>query len=189
MIALFLKAEIGSNRWRSQLLTILDDLKCPVEWLENPDITRYEHNERRALVLAQFRGYGKNRDIFENYPVNVNWQWVSLDRTELVRTRYVDYSYWNEISGGSRCPVDAVETIRKGIEVYGVSNRGFWEGVRAVRRGIVWSGPILVAPDPDGALVILEGHVRFTIYALAGKDAPQEIRSLLGLSPEFASWL
>lgn len=189
MVGLFLKSEIGSARWRPRLLEILDDLQCPVGLLEEPDITRNEHNTLRAKVLACFRGYGENRKLFEAYPAGINWQWVLLDREELSRTKYVDYSYWNELSGGSRRPGDAALTIRQGIEVFGVSNRAFLAGVEAVRNGTVFAEPILVAPDPTGDLVILEGHVRLTIYALAGKDAPQTIRALLGLSPGFALWL
>ena len=49
--------------------------------------------------------------------------------------------------------------------------------------------PILVTSDPAGDLVILEGHGRFTVYALAAEETPRAIRSLLGVSAGFASWL
>lgn len=189
MVGLFLKSEIGSPRWRPRLLEILQELECPVSLLEEPDIARNEHNELRASVLARFRGYGENRDLFEGYPANVAWHWILLDRNELKRIKYVDYSYWNFLSGGSRRPTDAAQTIRKGTEIYGVSNQPSLEGAEAVRCGAVFEAPILVAPDPDGDLVILEGHGRMTVYALAGEDAPHVIRALLGISPGFASWL
>ena len=189
MVSLFLRSEIGSVRWRTSLLEILHELKCPVSLLEEPDITRKEHNELRVRVLARFRGYGQNRDLFENYPASIAWHWVLLDREELGRIRYVDYSYWNLLSRGSRRPMDAAQTIRNGTEIYGVSNRGFLEGAEAVRHGVIFVEPILVAPDPGGDLVILEGHARITCYALAGEDAPQHIRALLGLSSGFTVWL
>ena len=189
MVSLFLKSEIGSNRWRPRLLEILHELKCPVALLEEPDITRNEHNELRARVLTRFRGYGENRALFADYPTGINWQWVLLNREELSRIKYVDYDYWNALTVGSRHPTDAAQTIRKGVEIYGVSNRGFLEGAEAMRHGAEFVEPILVAPDPAEDLVILEGHVRFTVYALLGKDAPQPIRALLGLSTGFTSWL
>jgi hypothetical protein len=37
-------------------------------------------------------------------------------------------------------------------------------------------------------LVLLEGHVRLTAYALAGGWAPDEIGVLLGTSPRMAEW-
>ena len=189
MVSLFLRSEIGSVRWRTSLLEILHELKCPVSLLEEPDITRKEHNELRVRVLAHFRGYGQNRDLFEDYPASIAWHWVLLDREELGRIRYVDYSYSNLLTRGSRLPMDAAQTIRNGTEIYGVSNRGFLEGAEAVRHGVIFVEPILVAPDPGGDLVILEGHGRITAYALAGEDAPQQIRALLGLSPGFSAWL
>ena len=189
MVSLFLRSEIGSVRWRARLLEILHELKCPVSLLEEPDITRKEHNDLRVKVLARFRGYGQNRDLFENYPASIAWHWVLLDREELERIKYVDYSYWNLLTRGSRRPMDAVQTIRNGTEIYGVSNRGFLEGAEAVRHGVIFVEPILVAPDPGGDLVILEGHARITCYALAGEDAPQHIRALLGLSSGFTAWL
>ncbi len=189
MVGLFLKSEISSLRWRPRLLEILQELECPVSLLDEPDVTRGEHNELRARVLTRFRGYGENRDLFEDYPADVAWHWVLLDCNELSRIKYVDYSYWNLLSGGSRSPNDAAKTIRNGTEIYGVSNQYSLEGAEAVRCGVVFAEPILVAPDPDGDLVILEGHSRITAYALAGEDAPRVIRALLGISPGFASWL
>lgn len=189
MVGLFLKAEIGSLRWRPRLLEILQELECPLSLLEEPDITRNAHNELRAGVLARFRGYGENRKLFEDYPADIAWHWILLDRDELGRVKYVDYCYWNLLSGGSRRPLDAAQTIRDGTEVYRVSNRGFLDGAEAVRNGAVFEPPILVAPDPDGDLVILEGHGRMTAYALAGEDAPDVIRAMLGISSGFASWL
>jgi hypothetical protein len=189
MIGLFLRSEISSVRWRPRLLEILHELKCPVSLLEEPDVTREEHNELRVRVLACFRGYGRNRDLFEDYPADVAWHWVRLEREELSRIKYVDYDYWDLLSRGSRRPLDAAQTIRDGVEVCGVSNRGSLEGAEAVRHGVTFIEPILVAPDPEGDLVILEGHGRMTAYALAGEDAPQQIRALLGLSPGFSAWL
>ncbi len=59
----------------------------------------------------------------------------------------------------------------------------------SVRKGAMIIEPILVTPDPAGDLVILEGHGRFTVYALAAEETPRAIRSLLGVSAGFTSWL
>lgn len=189
MIGLFLRSEISSARWRPRLIEIINELKCPVSLLEEPDFTRSEHNQLRSRVLARFRGYGEDRALFAPYPAGVDWQWVVLDRGDLSRLKYMEYDYWDTLSNGSRRPVDAAHTIHSGIEVFGVSNQGFLACAEAVRSGVLLPEPILVAPDLNGDLVILEGHVRITAYALAGADVPQHIRALLGLSPGFASWL
>jgi hypothetical protein len=58
--------------------------------------------------------------------------------------RYIEYSYWNELSGGSRLPGDAAERIRAGVRVSGVSNGRFIAAARAVRRGERFS-PLILA--------------------------------------------
>ena len=189
MVALFLKTEFDSSRWRPHLLRVADDAECPTELLECPDTTRRADNGFRAKVLARFRGYGENRDLFEGYPSGVEWFWVLLDYADLNRIKYVEYSYWNELTGGSRRPMDAAATIREGIEVFGVSNEGFLSTATALSDGVKFPEPILVAPKAAGDLIILEGHVRITAYALAGSDAPYPIHALLGLASGFSSWL
>ena len=43
--------------------------------------------------------------------------------------------------------------------------------------------PIIVwATDRDALLEILEGHLRATAYALAGKQAPQAISAIVGFA-------
>ena len=189
MVALFLKTEIDSARWRPKLLRVADDLECPIEILKYPDTTVSADNRLRAKVLARFRGYGEDRDLFESYPDEVVWHWVMLDHMDLNRTKYVNYSYWNELTDGSRRPMDAAATIREGIEVFGVSNEGFLKSAAALRNGAKFPEPILLAPKAAGDLIILEGHVRITAYALAGSDAPYPMLALLGLASGFSSWL
>jgi hypothetical protein len=85
----------------------------------------------------------------------------------VARVRYTEYSYWNELSGGSRLPVDAAVRIRAGIRVFDVPNDRFRAAALAVARGVRFDPLILGGVTPAG-LVCLEGHLRLTGYALAG---------------------
>ncbi|MEZ5278630.1 MAG: hypothetical protein R3F07_19775 [Opitutaceae bacterium] len=189
MVALFLRSELKSERWSNAILKVLGRLSLPTALITEADTTDTAANAQRARILGVFRGYRENRELFRAYPDGVVWHRVVLDGDDFQRLMYIDYSYWNELTGGSRRPLDAVPTILSGREVFGVSNQPAIDGARLIRSGTAFEPIILVASDPESDLVILEGHGRATAYALAGRDAYQRIPALLGLAPGFASWL
>jgi hypothetical protein len=115
------------------------------------------------------------------------WYRAVISKEEIARVRYIVYSYWNELSGGSRLPSDAAANIRAGLVVYDVPNDNFWKTSQAVADGIMFPELILVGTSP-AALIVLEGHVRLTAYCLALEWLPAEMTVLVGLSPDFASW-
>jgi hypothetical protein len=41
--------------------------------LTDPDLNDEQANQARRAVLAATRGYGEDRDLFERFPVEVNW--------------------------------------------------------------------------------------------------------------------
>ena len=188
MVALFLRSELKSDRWANVILKVLSERAIPANLITDADTTDAEANEQRAKILGAFRGYRENRELFEGYPDNVVWHRVILEGGDFQRLKYVDYSYWNELTGGSRRPLDAVATVLSGKEVFGVSNQPSIDGAEAIRSGATFDPIILIASDPESDIVILEGHGRATVYALAGKDTYQRLPALLGLSPCFASW-
>ena len=108
-----------------------------------------------------------------------------LTPAELARVRYIDYSYWNELSGGSRLASDSAQRIRQGTKVFGVSNRRFLSAAQAVERGERFPPPILAGRRRD-RLICLEGHLRLTAYALAG--FPHEVECLVGTARTMDRW-
>lgn len=189
MVALFLRSELKSERWANDLKDTLRECSLPGTLITEADTGDAVANEQRARVLGTFRGYRENRKLFSGYPEGVVWHRVILDGDDFERLKYIEYSYWYELTGGTRRPLDAVPVIQSGRKVFGVSNQPALAGAELVRSGAVFDPIILVAPDPESDLVILEGHGRVTAYALAGPDAYRRIHALLGLAPEFASWL
>lgn len=81
--------------------------------------------------------------------------------------RYLDYSYWVELSGGSRRPTDAAARIKAGLRAFDVPNEPFVDAAHAVIGGERFPPLILVGERQDN-LVCLEGHLRLTAYALVG---------------------
>ncbi|MGH7910668.1 MAG: hypothetical protein ACREOV_02995 [Candidatus Dormibacteraceae bacterium] len=154
--------------------------------LTEADLSDENENRARRDLLGAARGFRQSRDVFdEDFPAGVRWIRARLDRAELAQVRYIDYSYWIELSGGSRLPVDAARRIREGVRVFGVSNRRFIAAARAVARGERFP-PLILAGRHHDDLVCLEGHLRLTGYALAG--FPSEVDCLIGTAPRMGRW-
>ena len=124
--------------------------------------------------------------MFGGFPDDVQWDRVLLAREELADIRYIDWSYWNELSGGTRSPVHAARRIHEGIAPFGVPSDGFLAA--AERVGDRWPPLIVCSAGGGEPLVVLEGHLRLTAYVLAGDAAPAEVEALLGTSSRMADW-
>jgi pimeloyl-ACP methyl ester carboxylesterase len=185
MVACFLLGELTSPRFGEGIRRALAAAGASEGLLTAADLTDQAANRVRRGLLTATRGYGENRDVFEDFPGRVRWIRAVLTPEELACVRYIEYSYWNELSGGSRLPGDAAERIRRGIRVFGVSNGRFIAAARAVRRGERFAPLILAGPRPD-SLVCLEGHLRLTAYALAG--FPLAVECLVGTAEALDRW-
>jgi hypothetical protein len=185
MVACFLLGELSSRRFGGRIRRALVAAGQGEHLVTDADLADPAANRARRELLAAVRGYGEDRDVFEDFPVRVRWIRSVLTPDELTRVRYIEYSYWNELSGGSRLPVDAAERIRAGVQVFGVSNRRFVAAARAVRQGERFV-PLILAGRRRTALVCVEGHLRLTAYALAG--FPVEVECLVGTARGMDRW-
>lgn len=185
MVACFLLGELTSARFGADLRRALAAAGQAELLLTRADLADPDANRARRALLAETRGYGENRDVFEDFPDRVRWIRAVLTPDELARVRYIEYSYWNELSGGSRLPGDAAERIRAGVRVFDVPNGRFLAAARAVRRGERFAPLILAGPRPE-ELVCLEGHLRLTAYALAG--FPAGVECLVGTAGAMERW-
>jgi hypothetical protein len=184
MVTVFLQTEIASTRFESRILAILQHGGRDRRVIDQPHLDDAEENTYRALVLGEHRGYRRDADVFTGMPSDVRWFRARLTREELAQVRYIDYDYWTELSGGTRRVADGAARIRRGIEVFGVGNGGFWYLADALRTGATVPEPILVGTDEQSPLVVLEGHVRLTAYLLRPEYLPATMPILVGLSPQ-----
>ena len=189
MVATFLKAEITSERFGSEIRALLQRDRRNRKIIDSPNTDNPAENAYRIRLLGDFRGYKQNRDLFESFPEQMSWHRFALSPEELARVRYVDYSYWNEISSGTRLPIEAAKNIRAGIKVFGQSTHDFLRIAHALQRGAAFAELILVGTDPCSELVVLEGQVRLTAYFLAPECLPEELPAIVGFSPDMALWM
>lgn len=187
MIAIFLRGEFTSERFSYAIHRQLASLKLRDSVITNPDLDDASQNKARRRILSSARGYDQRTEVFNGFPDDVMWTEVEVTKDELAHVRYIDYSYWSELTNGSRLPMDAAATIEAGKEVFGVSNDRFKKAAEAVRAGKQFPTMILAGEDKNN-LVVLEGHLRLTAYALTWKNVPENIKVIIGISPHMTEW-
>jgi hypothetical protein len=185
MVATFLRGELSSERFGGDIRACLASCGQPERLLTCPDLSDAEANAARRSVLAATRGYGEDRELFIDFPAQVTWIRAILGAGEIARVRYMDYSYWYEISSGSRLPADAAARIQAGIRAWDVPNERFTQAARALARGEQFP-PLILVGENQRELVCLEGHLRLTAYALAG--FPVDVECLVGTAPTMGRW-
>jgi len=189
MVALFLRTELPSDRWQDDLRALLKRTGLPEHVITAPDLGDDIENQARLRLLTEHRGYGTRTDYFEGFPDGVRWQWMAITSAELARVRYIEYDYWDELSGGTRLAVDAARRIRASVTPFGVPNDRVIAMAQAVADGARFPSLILVTTGLGGNdLVVLEGHVRLTAFMLARDRLPPELEVLVGSSPTMARW-
>ena len=188
MIALFLRAELDSERFGPSLAIALERGGADASLLRSPDLEDSTENALRRRLLEETRAYSRREGLFGGFPHDVRWERVALTRDELSDVRYINYSYWIELSRGTRRPAEAVERIRSGVDIFGVPSDGFLDVGRAFAAGAQWPELIVVSAFAEGGNVLLEGHVRLTAMALEWEAVPPEVEVLRGVSPHMVEW-
>lgn len=188
MVAEFLKAEITSKRFVNEVRREIKKYHIPNRIIKNPNLKNADENQIRKRILGAYRGYGKKKQLFDNFPSKVVWKRIFLKPKELVLVRYINFDYWVKLSNQTRLPTDAARSIKAGIEVFGVSNQNFLDAAKALRHGKKFPPLILIAKNSRSRMVVLEGNLRLTAYLLEPKAIPDEIEAIIGYSPAFGRW-
>ncbi|MBI3632014.1 MAG: hypothetical protein HY225_01015 [Candidatus Vogelbacteria bacterium] len=188
MIAVFLKGEINSRRFGSSITDYLQKYNIGRRIIDQPNFLDLVENNFRRSVIAEYRGYGINKKLFENFPSNVKWQRAFLTKHDLEKVKYINYDYWVELSSGLRLPIDAAENIKKGLEVFNKKNEQYLNAAEFFKAGNLLPEMIFVGRDDQSYLVVLEGHLRITAYMLALEFVPDKLEVIVGYSPKIVTW-
>lgn len=189
MIAEFLKAEYRSERFSEQIKEAMDALTLNESIILSADLRNADENTARKKLLGEFRGYGLNRELFERFPTEITWSLCNFVNGDLKNIRYIDYSYWNELSQGTRLPLTAAQTILNGIEIYEQSNEGFVKAAKFLKDGGKFLRTILLTSDFEH-FVIVEGNLRMTAYALV-PECFNDVECFVGecIDSDLRKWL
>lgn len=187
MILEFLKAELDSSRFKNKIKKGLSELRVSTEIINNANLGDVNENNIRKKIFDIYRDYENKQGLFEGFPDDVDWYEADITKEELLNeVYYIDYDYWTELTHGSRLPKDAVKAIKEGKTVFGVSNEGFINTSNDLRKGKRFKKLILVS---DGRkIVVLEGHLRLTVYAMNPDLVPEKMPVIIGYSNSMFEW-
>ena len=189
MVSAFLKAEIDSPRFGKciiQKLTLTNYTRRKI--IDNPNLKKSDHNDLRVELLSQCRGYGRDQLLFRGFPKDTNWKKVRIGPTEIELLKYAKFDDWVKLSNGSRLVLDGAKNVDK-IDVMG--NDGVLINTRiktvvADLRGGKRYPELIAVKNHEEFLVLLEGHMRATAYALFG--IKEDIEIIVGSSTSMHEW-
>ena len=187
VVAAFLRGELDSPRYDKRLLELLHADDVDVSILRTPNLEDPAECAYRETLLDRHRAWRRRKGLFDGFPYWVAWSRVALMPEEVLAIRYINWDWWLRISGGTRRPVEAAARIRQN-EVAGVSaeeHEPIAAGLQAAEQP---PELIAVAPPSRSRLVLLEGHVRLTAYALYPEYLPAELEIYLGTSEDIERW-
>lgn len=186
VISSFLRAEIDSDRYGEKLRRLLARDRRQPAVLRHPDLADDCENRYRRVLLDEHRGYERREEMFGGFPRKIDWFRAALGVEEVLDILYINWDWWLTLSGGSRSPRDAARRIRNGL-CPGVTAEGHESVAKALRTGVA---PELIAVTTPAhtPLVVVEGHVRLTAYALFPQYLRPETEILLGVSEKITRW-
>lgn len=189
IVLAFLRGEIDSDRWARATIRALVDAGG-LQLVRSPDLASGDENRARERALAASRGW-RDREVFEGFPKTVDWYYGVLPPALLSRVRFIEYSYWNELSGGSRLPVDVLPTLRSGALPAWLTELGTdwcFEFAAELAMTDTVDGLVILATPDLSDLILVEGHARLTAIFVGGLQEHLTVRAFLGLSAATPLW-
>ena len=187
VIAVFLRGELDSPRYGERIRDLARAEGLEESALLAPTLEDADEHRRRVRILEGHRAWLRRDGLFGGWPEQVDWSLVGLAPNEVLSILYIDWDWWLEISGGTRRPLDAAARIRAGAVPD--ADAGSDELIAARLRSDDPPPALIVASKPDlSRLVLVEGHVRLTAYALFPEYLPEELSVYLGTSEQMSRW-
>jgi hypothetical protein len=186
----FLRAKVESSRFGAPIQSCFAQLKEKLgldrELLLNAaDPRSVQHNAIRKNILRTARGYGDGQLLFRNFPSDVTWRRIALETTDLGKLKYGNWLPWVVFSGGTRRVVDGAANIYS-ADLGNRTNDLILAIAADVKAGKQYAELIGAAGDGDD-VILIEGHVRATAYALA--QLPDRMECIVGSSPAMRNWV
>jgi hypothetical protein len=132
---------------------------------------------RAKDVAERLRQWDERDGLFGGLPRDLEWERVGLVPDEVLKILYINWDWWLRVSNGTRLASVAAEI------------QGRDEGDRAIAVDAATNPELIAIAEPDRRkFVLLEGHVRLTVYGAFPEYLPHELEIYLGISPNAWRW-
>jgi hypothetical protein len=170
MVLAFLKAELDSLRFSGEYQIDRRTL------IDSADLESFSQNAARLTELRRVKG--------ALLPPNVAWQRIALQNGDLARLKYLNHSSWKSFSGNTRLVSDGAKNVHS---MPNNPKSDILAVAKAFKEGARFPELIAVAVEEESAdIILIEGHVRATAYALVGW--PEHVDCILGTSSSTEQW-
>jgi len=186
--AIILDYNMNSPRFKFELKELLQRHGLDERIVNNPDLRNESENKLRKEFVQSLDGRGIGGYLNKDFPNDVEWKKAEINKEDLRAIKYIDYSYWNELTNNTRLVRDGAKSVKKGVVVFDASNYPFWYAFEAPKKGRKFPEPILVSRDFNSDLVVIDGHLRLTVYLIDARYTPNSIGVIMGYSENFSAW-
>jgi len=188
MVLAFLRAEIDSGIYGSEVVRHLEQRGCDRRLIDDGDPANETENLRRRQLLAAWRGWGRNTMLFRDFPTDVSWYQARLTVSELGRAKYAAWDEWEKLTRMTMLVMDGANNAANPFYASENIRAHVPEIAAAIRAGAFLPELILVGKPDSDEIVLVEGHKRATAYVLAVEDPGEEVAAIVGTSPSIAVW-
>lgn len=182
------KYNYDSFRFGKKLKDIIKKRGIDKKIITDPDIQNEKENKIREELMRSFNGEDIGGYLSQDFPNNIQWKLARLNKKDIKQVKYLNYSYWNELSNHKRYVIEGIKTIKKGVEIFNQSNDIFFKAFEAFKKGAKFPPPVLIAENKESNLVAVDGHLRLTAYLFDPKYTPEKIDAYTGYSENFQDW-
>ena len=186
--ASLLKYNYSSFRFGEKLKVTIKKRGVNEKMITDPNTQNEKENITREELIRSLDGDDVGGYLSQDFPNNIQWKLVRLNKKDIQQIKYLNYSYWNELSNHKRYIAVGVKTIKKGVEIFNESNNRFFSAFEALKKGAKFPPPILITKNEQSDIVAIDGHLRLTSYLFDSNYTPNEIDAYIGYSENFANW-
>jgi hypothetical protein len=142
------------------------------------------HGGNVRAILEDHRAWLRREGLFFGFPDDVQWFRAALKPDEVLDILFIDWKWWLRLTGATRRPLDAARLMSSGA----IPGAPVEEEDEVIARHAATNSELIAVRAPGSYLVLLEGHVRLTAYALFPRYLPTELEIYLGESARMADW-
>lgn len=176
VIAEFLRSESESPEFAEYR-------QAAVSLTASPDFgNAYENAKRRALLFI------RHGTLWRELPKQTEWFEIQVNAADLQQVRVFPRAQWRKLAHGDYSILDVTQRISNRISK-DISESSFFSKIHSLRNWLASNtnaepgAVLLIGPDWNSPLTILDGNHRLAAAILASPETMQKFRFYCGVSP------
>jgi hypothetical protein len=190
VVAAFLRAEVSSGRFGRDVRARMQQFGLTSAHILQPDLTDAAQNDRRASLLADWRGWPSNKLVFTGVPADTRWSLEQATPDDVLGVRHIRSYPWIELSNGTLRPTESAASISRvpAGHPFATLIPAVAGVVATLTRGEALPELILLRDSSTGTMACIEGNMRLAAYASRLDLLPNGVQAFVGSSCRARAW-